>query len=130
MDLEEKLIEFHRNLMPMIPRTIPPDSRFSVIVDSLDEIISDVGGVKFKTCPFCHSMLYEGDGTKKTWTCNSIGNHGGQRLVFLEGSKNCEYTSKDGPYCTWHGFCLCQVHGPLGHPVRCKVGRIDDQSPK
>ena len=128
MKTEEKLIEFHHDLMKIIPKgqNVP----FIGIIDKLDDIIGEVSGAKFRTCPFCHSPLYEGDGTKKTWVCHSNENHGGQHIVFLEGSPGCDYTSKDGPYCTWHGFCLCQVHGPLGHPVRCKVGRIDDQSPR
>jgi hypothetical protein len=126
MDTNEKLIQFHRDLMVIIPR----EQRYHGIIDSLDEIIGDVTGVKFRTCPFCHDMLFEGNGTRKTWTCNSIGNHGGQHLIFLEGTKDCEFVSNDGPYCMWHGFCLCQVHGPIGHPIRCKIGRIDAQSPK
>lgn len=120
---KEMLVLFHGKLTKMIPR----DPRLNYIIDDLDDIITEVSGVKFKSCPFCHEMLFEGKNF--TWVCHSIGNHGGQQLVFLEGSNPCKFIEKGGPFCKWNGYCLWQVHGPLGHPVLCKNGRIDDQSP-
>jgi hypothetical protein len=122
--VDEKLLLFRDSLIKVIPK----DHHFNYIVDDLDEIISISSGAKFRSCPFCRSMLIEGE--NHTWTCIAIGEHGGQQIVFLEGTKQCKYISDDGPYCNWHGFCLWQVHGTLGHPVRCKHGRIDAQSPQ
>jgi hypothetical protein len=122
--LNEKLLLFHDKLMAHLPR----DLRLNHLVDDLDDIISDASGVRYRSCPFCHSMLSE---TKDhTWVCDSVMNHGGQALVFLEGSNLCKYIDSGGPFCRWHGYCLWQVHGPLGYPVGCKNGRIDDQSPR
>jgi hypothetical protein len=122
--LNEKLLLFHDKLMALIPR----DLRLNYIVEDLDDIITDVSGTRYRSCPFCRSMLFEKE--DHTWVCNSTMHHGGQVLVFIEGSNPCNHIDSGGPFCRWHGYCLWQVHGPLGYPIRCKYGRIDDQSPR
>ena len=140
LTVTDKLMSFHHEFV----RALPKDPRINYLVDMLDDIITEASGVKFHSCPFCRDMLFETtktlfDGTMTAslvnhpigyhvWVCNSIGNHGGQALAFHEGTKNCDLIAENGPYCNSKGFCLWQVHGPLGHPVRCKFGRIDDQS--
>ena len=132
--LLEKLTNFHREFL----RFLPKDQRTNYLVEAIDDVMTEATGVTFHSCPFCHDMLFEStgkihrtDGTTKdivVWICNSNGNHGGQSLVFIEGSKNCKNISGDGPFCNLRGFCLWQVHGPVDHPVRCKGGKIDAQS--
>ena len=121
--LTDKLMYFRKSLIGHSSYR----SALPQLMEDLDDIITEVSGEKFRSCPICHDILTNrNDGS---WLCESVGNHGGNRLVFLEGKRPCEHIHFGGPYCTLNGFCLWQVHGPLGHPVRCRMGRIDAQSP-
>ena len=93
----------------------------------LDVIETNRNGIEMHSCPICGEVL-EPVQDYGYWTCR--GSYHGVPITFSGSSKCCGWCDKDGPFCTFAGYCLAQRFVAYGKPKICIVGRIDDQSPR